>query len=128
MDGNGFSFVSRDICRVADDGADESAVEGLFTIVCSFAIVFLLPGSPDQPRPLVGRGVTKFTGPELEALRTQLIQDNMYNPTGVRGSRIPLRVVWKTVCEYRRWPHFISTFAVFSTWSPLITYTPSIIL
>ena len=42
--------------------------------------------------------------------------------------RIPLKVVWQTVSHYRRWPHYISTFVVFSTWSPLTTYTPSIIM
>jgi MFS family permease len=36
--------------------------------------------------------------------------------------------VWTTLKHYRRWPSFISTFAVFSTWSPLTTYTPTIIM
>ncbi|KAK0671294.1 hypothetical protein QBC41DRAFT_386394 [Cercophora samala] len=43
-------------------------------------------------------------------------------------SHIPLAVVWKTVKHSRRWLHFVSTFCVFSTWSPLTTYTPSIIM
>ncbi|KAJ3455954.1 hypothetical protein MRS44_017436 [Fusarium solani] len=29
---------------------------------------------------------------------------------------------------YRRWPHYVSTLAVFSTFSPLSTYSPSIIM
>lgn len=41
---------------------------------------------------------------------------------------IPLSLVWKTVKQYRRWPHFVSTFCTFSTWSPLTTYTPSIVM
>ncbi len=40
---------------------------------------------------------------------------------------LTLRFVWNTICHYRRWPHFVATFAVFSTWAPLTTYTPSII-
>lgn len=37
-------------------------------------------------------------------------------------------VVWKTITHYRRWLHFVASFCVFSTWSPLTTYTPSIIM
>ena len=37
-------------------------------------------------------------------------------------------LVWKTITQYRRWLHFIASFCVFSTWSPLTTYTPSIIM
>lgn len=37
-------------------------------------------------------------------------------------------LVWTTIAQYRRWPHFLASFCVFSTWSPLTTYTPSIIM
>lgn len=47
---------------------------------------------------------------------------------GVQGIEIPWALVWKTVKHYKRWPHYVSTFCVFSTWSPLTTYTPSIIM
>jgi hypothetical protein len=47
---------------------------------------------------------------------------------GVQGMRIDWGLVWRTVAHYRRWPHYVSTFAVFSTWSPLTTYTPTIIM
>ncbi|KAK3940431.1 major facilitator superfamily domain-containing protein [Diplogelasinospora grovesii] len=51
------------------------------------------------------------------------------NQKGPQGTHaIPLGKVWKTVKHYRRWPHLVSTFAAFSTWSPLTTYTPSIIM
>lgn len=36
--------------------------------------------------------------------------------------------VWKTISHWRRWPHFISTSLVFSTWSSLTTYTPTIMM
>ncbi|KAK1470722.1 inner membrane transporter yfaV [Colletotrichum cuscutae] len=42
--------------------------------------------------------------------------------------RIPPKLVWKTILHWKRWPHFLSSFAVFSTWSPLTTYTPTIIM
>ena len=42
--------------------------------------------------------------------------------------RIPLKLVWLTLTNVRKWPHFLATACVFSTWSPLITYTPSIIM
>lgn len=34
----------------------------------------------------------------------------------------------KTLLHHKRWPHYLSTSLVFSTWSPLTTYTPSIYL
>ena len=45
-----------------------------------------------------------------------------------RKKTLPLIVVWKTLGNYRKWPHFIGTACVFSTWSPLTTYTPTIMM
>lgn len=44
------------------------------------------------------------------------------------SQRISLEVVWKTLTNVQKWPHFLATACVFSTWSPLTTYTPSIIM
>jgi hypothetical protein len=104
------------------------SVEGLLTIVVSFLLLFLLPGSPDQPKPLLGPGITHFSPAEQDALRQSLEADGQKSINSVRGERIPLHVVWRTLRQYRRWPHFVSTFAVISTWSPLTTYTPSVIM
>jgi len=41
---------------------------------------------------------------------------------------IPLKTVWETLTNIRKWPHFLSTACVFATWSPLTTYTPTIIM
>ncbi|PLN76991.1 MFS general substrate transporter [Aspergillus taichungensis] len=41
---------------------------------------------------------------------------------------IPLTTVWKTLTNTRKWAHFLATACVFATWSPLTTYTPSIIM
>ncbi|ROT35794.1 inner membrane transport protein yfaV [Sodiomyces alkalinus F11] len=103
-------------------------LEGLFTICVSFLLFFVLPGSPDQPRPLLSRGLIHFTEKEQRILQRRLELDDEYRKGGAQGMRIPLKLVWRIVCHYRRWPHYVSTFAVFSTWSPLTTYTPSIIM
>ncbi|KAK4159569.1 putative transporter [Cladorrhinum sp. PSN259] len=103
-------------------------LEGLFTIVVSIVLVFFLPGSPDSPRPLLGPGLIKFTTDDQEVLQKRLERDDSEKRGGAQGMEIPLKLVWKTITHYRRWPHFVSTFAVFSTWSSLTTYTPSIMV
>ena len=105
-----------------------NTVEGLFTISVSFILLFFLPGSPSHPRPLLSPGLVRFTGAERQALLGRLAQDDHENTGGATGLIIPLKLVWRTVCHYKRWPHFVSTFVVFSTWSPLTTYTPSIMM
>ncbi|RSM17458.1 hypothetical protein CDV31_003707 [Fusarium ambrosium] len=104
-------------------------LEGLFTVVVSFILLGFLPGSPDVPRPLVGPGLVRFSQAEQETLQRRLEKDDSVGKRpGVQGLAIDWKLVWKTVTHYRRWPHYVSTFAVFSTWSPLTTYTPSIIM
>ncbi|USW58360.1 Putative major facilitator superfamily, MFS transporter superfamily [Septoria linicola] len=100
-------------------------LEGLLTILIAIVMLFCLPGSPTDPKPLIGPGYVHFSARDLEVLRTRLEQED---PERRFSQTIPLRLVWKTIANWRRWPHFVSTFAVFSTWSPLITYTPSIIM
>ena len=41
---------------------------------------------------------------------------------------LPLSTIYKTLTNYKKYPHFLATGCVFSTWSPLTTYTPSIIM
>jgi hypothetical protein len=91
-------------------------------------ILFFLPGSPDNPRPLLSKGLIRFSEEEQIALRQRLEADDSEKKGGSQGMRIPLHVVGKTILHYRRWPHYLSTALVFSTWSPLTTYSPSIIL
>jgi MFS family permease len=106
---------------------NSAVVEGLFTIFVSFSLLFLLPGSPDTPRPLLSPGIIRFSKADQEILKKRLQLEGSERHSA-NGARIPLKLVWKTILHYKRWPHYISTFAVFSTWSPLTTYTPSIIL
>ncbi|KAF2730687.1 MFS general substrate transporter [Polyplosphaeria fusca] len=103
-------------------------IEGVFTMCVAIILLFLLPGSPDSPRPLLSPGIIRFSPSNQEALQKRLEGDDEERKHGAQGMHIPLSLVWKTVKHYRRWPHFVSTFAVFSTWSPLTTYTPTIIM
>ncbi|KAF2642678.1 MFS general substrate transporter [Massarina eburnea CBS 473.64] len=103
-------------------------LEGIFTMLVSLVLLFLLPGSPDRPKPLLSKGLIHFKFTDLTALQTRLDTDDEERTGGAQGLHIPLSIVWRTIIHYRRWPSFISTFAVFSTWSPLTTYTPSIIV
>lgn len=107
---------------------DILTVEGLFTILVSFFLLLFLPGSPDTPRPLIGRGLVRFTAEEQDTLQTRLEKDDTGKRPGAQGLPIDWKLVWRTVSHYRRWPHYVSTFAVFSTWAPLTTYTPTIIM
>ncbi|MBE3042727.1 hypothetical protein IMZ48_09170 [Candidatus Bathyarchaeota archaeon] len=91
-------------------------------------LLFVLPGSPETPKPLLSPGMVRFSGEQQDILQRRLEIDDTEKRYAAQGMHIPLKLVWKTVCEYRRWPHYISTFAAFSTWSPLTTYTPSIIM
>ncbi|BDD58406.1 hypothetical protein MAP00_003686 [Monascus purpureus] len=103
-------------------------IEGIFTIFFSFLFLLFLPGSPDFHRPILSPGLLRFSEPEREILRERLQRLDDGYPEKDHHSKIPLRVVWKAVLYYRRWLHYLSTFAVFSTWSPLTTYTPSIMM
>ncbi|KAK8235799.1 inner membrane transporter yfaV [Phyllosticta capitalensis] len=103
-------------------------IEGVFTIVVGLSLFFLLPGSPDAPEPLLSRGLIRFQGPERELLQRRLELDDKERRGGAQGMRIPPKLVWKTILHWKRWPHFLSSFCVFSTWSPLTTYTPTIIM
>ncbi len=106
-------------------------MEGLFTICVSFILVLFLPGSPNAPKPLLSSGLIQFNGSDKEVLQRRLEQDGEGGEKvngDEQGMHIPLRLVWQTVSHWRRWPHYVSTFAVFSTWSSLTTYTPSIMV
>ena len=107
--------------------ADDETVEGIFTMVVAVTLLFLLPGSPDEPRPLLSPGLIRFSDGDRYALRQHLESDDEEKKYGAQGMHISLSLVWKTVKHYRRWASFVSTFAVFSTWSSLTTYTPTII-
>ncbi|KAF9873573.1 major facilitator superfamily transporter [Colletotrichum karsti] len=103
-------------------------LEGVATLTVALMFIFLLPGSPDTPKPIGSPGIIRFSKGQQEVLQTRLKVEEPAKKHGGRGLEIPWALVWKTIGHYKRWPHYISTFCVFSTWSPLTTYTPSIIM
>jgi len=101
-------------------------LEGVFTIVVGILLLLVLPGSPDEPRPLLTRGIVRFSNQDQYILQERLFKDDAEKRVGAQGMAIPWKLVRQTVLHYKRWPTLLSSFCVFSTWSPLTTYTPSI--
>jgi MFS family permease len=103
-------------------------LEGVLTTAVGFVLLGALPGSPDEPWPLLKSGLVAFTAKDLCILRERLEDDDSEKRTGSQGMAIPWKLVRQTVLHYKRWPSYLSTFCVFATWSPLTTYTPSILV
>lgn len=103
-------------------------VEGVFTIIVAAHFVLLLPGNLDTPKPLFGPGIIRFSERDRLALRARLDQNDDLGKPRNQETKVDWKLVRKTLSNWRRWPHCVSTFVVFSTWSPLTTYTPSIIV
>jgi sugar phosphate permease len=101
-------------------------IEGVFTMVVGTLLLFVLPGSPDEPRPLLTKGLVTFNKQDQYILRERLVEDDAEKRIGAQSMAIPWKLVRQTVLHYKRWPTLLSSFCVFSTWSPLTTYTPSI--
>ncbi|KAJ0106882.1 inner membrane transport protein yfav [Diaporthe amygdali] len=102
-------------------------IEGVFTISVGLSLLFILPGSPNSPTPLLSRGLIRISPTDQHILQQRLLSEGN-SETSSRGLQIPWALVRKTLLHYKRWPHYLSTSLVFSTWSPLTTYTPSIYL
>ncbi|OBT58408.1 hypothetical protein VE04_00775 [Pseudogymnoascus sp. 24MN13] len=103
-------------------------VEGIFTIAVGLLMGLLLPGSPERPRPLFFEGLVRISESDGALLQERIAADlpnKSYEPQHIR---ITPAKVWKTLSHWRRWPHLVSTSLVFSTWSSLTTYTPTIIM
>ena len=101
-------------------------LEGILTTAVGFLLLVFLPGSPDNPQPLLKPGFVAFSAKDLHILQERLGDDDSEKRTGAQGLAIPWKLVRQTVLHYKRWPSYLSTFCVFATWSPLTTYTPSI--
>lgn len=88
-------------------------VEGLWTITVSLMLLVFLPERRSYEQP---------SEPE------KAIEETDSTSRKVSGSKIPLKVILETLSNVSKWPHFLATACVFATWSPLTTYTPSIIM
>ncbi|KAM3476208.1 hypothetical protein MY5147_003339 [Beauveria neobassiana] len=108
------------------DGMQGLRVEGLFTLLISFIIILCLPHSVDEASPLVGPGIVRLSSAEKELLQSRLAAEK--GPQKEDEEVMDWQLIWRVVSHYRRWPTYVSSFCVFSTWSPLTTYTPSIIM
>ncbi|KAK8026534.1 major facilitator superfamily transporter [Apiospora marii] len=106
-------------------------VEGLFTLVIAVMMFFFLPSLPGHT---VAVAKTADTNESSSASSQEGISWTSSDTKAKAGEDntemkdFNFGVVWKTITQYRRWLHFIASFCVFSTWSPLTTYTPSIIM
>lgn len=94
-------------------------VEGLFSIVVSIVLLILLPECEAIPQ------TPSCPSASTTTMDVCSQKDHLAEP---RKAGIPLKLVWDTLSNIEKWPHFIATACVFSTWSPLTTYTPSIIM
>lgn len=116
-------------------------VEGIITILVALVLLLAFPGNPtaatttinNQSPCTLQRSFVRFPETEREILTVRRVHDKLDEggegaPHHHSSHSIPLSVVWSTLLHYRRWPHYISTACVFSTWSPLTTYIPSIIM
>ncbi|KAK7949632.1 transporter [Apiospora saccharicola] len=107
-------------------------VEGLFTLSIAAMMFFFLPGVPGAsvtvPKTAdMGESSSSVTSQE-EISWTSRESKTTTGETDTEMKDFDFDLVWKTITHYRRWLHFIASFCVFSTWSPLTTYTPSIIM
>ncbi|EJP64157.1 inner membrane transport protein yfaV [Beauveria bassiana ARSEF 2860] len=80
----------------------------------------------DEASPLVGPGIVRLSSAEKELLQSRLAAEK--GPQKEDEEVMDWQLIWRVVSHYRRWPTYVSSFCVFSTWSPLTTYTPSIIM
>lgn len=103
-------------------------VEGIATMIVAVLLLIVLPTSPQSPRPLLFNGLIRFSDREQHILTARLGIDKTPSANHNARNGIPFSTVRKALLNYRRWPHFVSTACVFATWSPLTTYTPSIIM
>lgn len=51
-------------------------VEGIFTMLVSLLLLVLLPGSPDEPRPLLSPGIVRFSPDDQRVLQIRQSRDH----------------------------------------------------
>lgn len=86
-------------------------MEGVWSVAVSLLLLVLLPQRTSY---------TLVVEEESKTTAGWSIEDT--------DKQLPPAEVWRILTNFRRWPHFLATACVFATWSPLTTYTPSIIM
>lgn len=99
-------------------------LEGLLTIIVGLLMFLFLPGSPMHPYPLLSKKLSFFTEREIFILKNRLTGEER---TDEQLHPITKQHIKEAVLQWRRYPHLFATAIVFATWSPLTTYTPTII-
>jgi MFS family permease len=64
-------------------------IEGVFTMVVGTLLLFVLPGSPDEPRPLLTKGLVTFNKQDQYILRERLVEDDAEKRIGAQCMAIP---------------------------------------
>ncbi|KAJ5355570.1 hypothetical protein N7517_010179 [Penicillium concentricum] len=93
-------------------------VEGLFSVLVSIILFCFLPEHKQV-------SVSSDQVDIAESGGVRLKEKPLAHPG---KTNISVRLVWETLTNMQKWPHFIATGCVFATWSPLTTYTPSIFM
>ncbi|PYI31205.1 MFS general substrate transporter [Aspergillus indologenus CBS 114.80] len=112
-------------------------VEGLWSIIMALLLFTGLPDRPphspqsNSPTPTTSNSNSNSnsdsdSSSSLDKPTTD--KPPAKPPTSPANDRIPWSLVHKTITNTAKWPHFLATGCVFATWSPLTTYTPSIIV
>lgn len=99
-------------------------IEGLLTILVAGLMLLFLPGSPGNPYPLLFKNLSIFSENEMLILKNRLVDSEDVDEQLHPITKVDIK---NTILEWRRYPHLIATSIVFATWSPLTTYTPTII-
>ncbi|OJJ98662.1 hypothetical protein ASPACDRAFT_1881482 [Aspergillus aculeatus ATCC 16872] len=104
-------------------------VEGLWSIIMALLLFIGLPDRPPNP-PKSNSPTTRDSNSDSDSSNSSSLDKPTPNPppTSPENERIPWSLVYKTLTNTAKWPHFLATGCVFATWSPLTTYTPSIIM
>ncbi|KAJ5566747.1 hypothetical protein N7535_006053, partial [Penicillium sp. DV-2018c] len=89
-------------------------VEGLCTVLLSIALFYFLP----EHKSIASASHQAHVSGNAEPSQANFEAEHT----------ISWKLLWGTLANITRWPHFIATACVFSTWSPLTTYTPSIVM
>lgn len=98
-------------------------LEGLLTVLVAGLLLLFLPGSPQDPYPLIFKNLTIFTDRDIYILQNRLEESTNTQLHPINKSHLKT-----TLLNWRRYPHLLATAIVFGTWAPLTTYTPTILV